>query len=151
KKYSVQFFPEGGDLIDDITDNIAFKSTDQNGIPVKVYGEIKNNSGDLIDSFTTFHDGMGKFSLHADIKHTYSAIVHFPDHSTKDIPLPSIKQSGINLKILEQNQDLVIIKITYREAERDQYKNIILAACQNNGKVATYPLELDPGINLYNI
>ena len=151
KKYSVQFFPEGGDLIDNITDNIAFKATDQNAMPVNVHGEIKNNSGDLIDSFSTFHDGMGKFSLHADIKHSYYAIVHFPDHSMKNIPLPSIKQSGINLKILEQNQDMVTIKISYHEAEKDQYRNIILAACQNNGKVATYPLELDPGINLYNI
>jgi hypothetical protein len=151
ERYSVQFFPEGGDLIDQITDNIAFKATDQNGMPASVHGEIKNNSGDLVDSFTTFHDGMGKFSLHADIKHSYYAIVHLPDQSTKNIPLASIKQSGINLKILEQNRDMVAIKITYHEAERDKYRNIILAACQNNGKIATYPLELDPGINLYNI
>src|ERR1022692_5126046 len=59
KTYHVQFFPEGGDLVDNITCNVAFKATAQNGLTVEVRGEIKDNHAALIGSFKTFHDGMG--------------------------------------------------------------------------------------------
>ncbi|HSZ87467.1 MAG TPA: hypothetical protein VK787_15650 [Puia sp.] len=150
KKYDVQFFPEGGDLIDNITTNVAFKATDQYGFPVQVYGEIKDDEQTLVDSFKTFHDGMGKFSFHPLARHSYYAIVHLPNNGERKISLPAIKHSGIGIKIIEQSENAFTAEIIYHETNPGQYHDILVAAYQQNGKVATYPLELLPGINLFN-
>jgi hypothetical protein len=151
REYHVQFFPEGGDLIDGITGNVAFKATDQTGLPFEIQGEIKDENQSLINSFSTLHDGMGKFSIRTFIKHHYYVLVHLPDHSTQNIPLPPAKKFGISMKMIEQTKNGVTIQVVYREAEVDQYHDIVLAVYQNTGKVATYPLQLEPGINDFNI
>jgi hypothetical protein len=38
--FSIQFFPEGGDLITDISSRVAFKATDNQGTPFEVKGDI---------------------------------------------------------------------------------------------------------------
>src|ERR1022692_104935 len=151
KTYQVQFFPEGGDLVDNITCNVAFKATDQNGLPVEVHGEIKDNNDALIDSFKTFHDGMGKFPLHPEMNRSYHAAVYFPDHSFENISLPDVKNFGISMKIIEQSDDAVIMEVARQEPEAGQFHDIVLAAYQQSGKVAAYPLQLARGKNIFNI
>lgn len=94
---------------------------------------------------------MGKFSFYPIAKHTYYAIVHLPDYSEKIISLPAIKSSGVGVKIIEQNKDAVLMEVIYHETEPNQYHNVMLAAYQQSGKIVSYPLELSPGINRFNI
>ncbi|HLY69911.1 MAG TPA: hypothetical protein VKR53_09285 [Puia sp.] len=149
KTYQVHFFPEGGDLVDNITATVAFQATDQYGSPAQVYGEITDDHQTL-DSFNTFHDGMGKFSFHPLSSHVYHAVVHLPDHSEKEMSLPPVKISGIGVKIVEQTPNAFTAAVVYHEAVPGQYHDILLAAYQQSGKVATYPLVLSPGINLFS-
>lgn len=69
---TIQFFPEGGDLVGGVTQRVAFLATNQYAIPVKVSGCVKNSRSELIDSFSTDHDGMGSFSLVVDAKEKYT-------------------------------------------------------------------------------
>ncbi|HLY71353.1 MAG TPA: hypothetical protein VKR53_16580, partial [Puia sp.] len=151
KIYEVQFFPEGGDMIDNLTANVAFKATDQFGLPVEVHGEIKDDEQTLVDSFKTFHDGMGKFSFHPLARHSYYAVVHLPNHGEQNISMPTVKRSGISIRIIEQTMEGFTIKVVYHQTEPGQYHDIFLAAYQQSGKVASYALELSPGVNLFNI
>jgi len=66
-------FTRGGDLIAGINSNIAFIANNQFGKPVQVRGAIFNNLNQLMDSFVTVHDGMGKFALEPSAKETYYA------------------------------------------------------------------------------
>jgi len=150
KTYYFQFFPEGGDLVNNITANIAFKATDQNGLPAEAYGEIFDETNTLIDSIKTYHDGMGLFILRPETNRRYYAIVHFPDRSERQIPLPPANQSGIGIRIIEQKPEALHIEVIYHEARPGQYKNVLLAASQQSGKVATFPLQLSRGINIFN-
>lgn len=59
----IVFFPEGGNLIEGLFNNIAFKVTDKNGTPLNVSGTLKDNTGEVISNISTVHDGMGMFSL----------------------------------------------------------------------------------------
>ena len=50
---SIQFFPEGGDIIAGLSNKIAFKANDQWGRPVKVKGVIVNSKSKAEDSICT--------------------------------------------------------------------------------------------------
>ena len=43
-EYNIRFFPEGGDNVDSNLCHIAFKTTDQFGMPAAIYGEIKDDN-----------------------------------------------------------------------------------------------------------
>jgi hypothetical protein len=65
KKPSIEFFPQGGNLIANTECLLAFKAVDENGQPVSVTGYIKNNQGDTLADFKTQYDGLGSFILKA--------------------------------------------------------------------------------------
>ncbi|MEO6219425.1 MAG: hypothetical protein ABIO81_03285, partial [Ginsengibacter sp.] len=54
---SIQFFPEGGNLIANVSNKVAFKANDQYGRPVIVKGIIQKKTGGTLDSLRTIHDG----------------------------------------------------------------------------------------------
>ncbi len=61
KKLNVDFYPEGGQLINGLTSTVAFKVTDKEGRPQEATGCICNAQGDTISVFSTVHEGMGSF------------------------------------------------------------------------------------------
>jgi hypothetical protein len=150
-KYRVIFFPEGGDLIDSNLSNVAFKATDENGLPVEMTGEIKNEIDDLISNIHTVHDGMGEFSFRPLKTHKYYADLHFADGTKKSVAFPDIKSFGITLRVLEQTAKEIDIGVLHHDKFADQHQNLILALYQNSGKVAVFPLQLENGNNIFSI
>ena len=61
--YTLTLFPEGGDLVQDINSIVAFKATDQEGVPFNLSGNIVDDKGKQIAPFKSVHDGMGYFPL----------------------------------------------------------------------------------------
>ncbi len=59
----VDFFPEGGSLLENVASVVGFKAVDAIGNPVSVNGEIFDSNNELITSFSSPHDGMGKFQF----------------------------------------------------------------------------------------
>ena len=96
---SIQFFPEGGDIIAGITNKIAFKANDQWGRPVKVKGIIVNSQGKTEDKITTIHDGMGYFFLTPKSGLTYSAKWKDEKDVEHNTTLPKIKSDGAALQV----------------------------------------------------
>jgi hypothetical protein len=94
----LEFFPEGGNLISGKDNTVAFKATDQDGFPVNIHGKINNEQGEAIVSFSSFHDGMGKFSLTPAENEKYIATLEEDNGVTKYF-LPASATQGIILKI----------------------------------------------------
>ena len=151
KKYHIDFFPEGGDLIDGNLCNVAFKAADENGQPVEVSGIIEDEQKTQITSFLTFHSGMGNFSLIPHIQHKYFANIHYADGSTTTIQLPDAKAFGLTLKVIEQNDEEINIAIFHHDEYVNQYQNLVLAAYQSSGRSAVYPLQIEKGKNIFSI
>lgn len=59
KSIIVSFYPEGGDLVEGIPCNIAFKATGSDGFPIEGALIIPH----ITDSIFTLHDGMGSFTI----------------------------------------------------------------------------------------
>lgn len=129
KKPSVvlNFFPEGGSLINNVKSKIAFKANTKNGLPVKISGKVLNSSGKLVDTIKTIHNGMGSFTITPLENENYS--VHWIDewqvkHTTK---LPSAKPSGIVMHV-EQDNDKLNVQLTRQENSGNEFKQLRIVA-----------------------
>ena len=123
---TLQFFPEGGDLVSGLTSRVAFLANNQFGMPVKISGAIKTSAGVLVDSFITEHDGMGSFSLEPQINETYTT--SWTDESGKsyNTNLPAIKSTGANLQIEAlATKAVVVIKRTAVVGENEKIYNLV--------------------------
>ncbi len=98
-KASIQFFPEGGDMIGGVKSKLAFKATDQWGKPVFVKGSIRDSKGEKIDSFAAQHDGMGFCTIEAKTAETYTASWTDEMQESHTTQLPQVKAAGATLKL----------------------------------------------------
>lgn len=101
---NLQFFPEGGDAVAGIENNIAFKATDQYGLPVKIKGVLKDASGKDVLEFNSVHDGMGKFLISPDKGDLFYAIWKDEKGIEHRTDFPAIKNSGIALRMMNVNK-----------------------------------------------
>ncbi len=99
KTLRLEFFPESGQFISGAINTIAFKATNENGLPVTVNGNIKNEKGELLTTFTTYHDGMGMFDLAPLANEKYYAVLN-EDATGHKYYLPVQTGKGIVFKVI---------------------------------------------------
>lgn len=95
----LQFFPEGGDLVEGVSSRVAFKATDEHGIPVPVKGDIITAGGKKITGFSSAHDGMGMFTLTPESTDRDKAVWKDDHGQMHETPLPVPKKEGIVLEV----------------------------------------------------
>ncbi len=95
----MSFFPEGGNFISGLSNSIAYKATNETGLPIAVSGVIKNEKGVKVAEFSSYHDGMGYFDLTADEKNNYYAVLN-DDLSGTKYPLPAQTTKGVVFRVI---------------------------------------------------
>ena len=60
---TLNFFPEGGELVNGVTSVLAFEALDQHNKPAQIRGVVKTLHNIIVDSFSTTYNGMGYFRL----------------------------------------------------------------------------------------
>lgn len=113
-KTSLKFFPEGGDMVAELSNPVAFKAVDRYGFPVGVKGVVKNAKGVEVASFSSLHDGMGKFELEPAANTTYYAEWKDEKGKSYKTDLPAVKPSGALLQMIgsEKLQSFIIKRST---------------------------------------
>ena len=104
--YSLTFFPEGGDMVEDVSSRVAFKATDQDGTPISVSGNIITETGKKITAFTTVHNGMGFFLITPVPGEKYKATWKDKKGIAHETALPVAKEQGLVLSISNSNDTL---------------------------------------------
>jgi hypothetical protein len=99
----VQFFPEGGYIMNDTKNNIAFKATNEFGKPADIKGILKNKKGETVSTFESFHQGMGSFELAAQSDEKYTIELTEPTNQTFD--LPKALNTGIGIRQVNQTKE----------------------------------------------
>lgn len=92
----VAFYPEGGNLVLNTSNNIAFKAMNSKGRGIAVKGVVMDDLGDTITPFSTSFQGMGKFALMPQPGRTYFALLEaYPDfrYTFRDI-----QEDGVTLQ-----------------------------------------------------
>jgi hypothetical protein len=102
----VGFFPEGGNLVNGLDNNIAFKITDAYGKGLNAKGFIVSGK-DTITTFETEKFGMGRFSLNPEKGKSYRAILQ-SNNSTIVKELPDAVNNGWVMQVKNENNALAI-------------------------------------------
>lgn len=107
----LQFFPEGGSLIENVASVVAFKAVDTFGNPIKVQGKVFDSNNELVTFFMSTHDGMGQFQLNPATGKTYYAKITATNHPETEIPIPSANKKGLILSYKEiKGRSVITIK-----------------------------------------
>jgi hypothetical protein len=125
--YSLHFFPEGGDLVNNVNARVAFKANDQKGDPFDVSGSIVDNTGNKIASFVSVHDGMGAFTFTPLPGKKYSAIWKDKRGAEHETPLPEAKTQGIALTVYN-TADEVVYTLSRPDSVTDAFTSFYVIA-----------------------
>lgn len=139
--YKLQFFPEGGSLVNGISSQVGFLAVNQNGEPVDMKGAIVNSAGELIDSIVSVHDGMGVFSFTPEKSEPYSCNwidAYGGQHSTL---LPVAKPNGIVMQAQLQDGKAKLVIQRHLGATQNFY-SLHLVASMNQKLVYTSNINL---------
>jgi len=156
--YDIQFFPEGGNLLNGINTKVAFKAINQFEQGVNCIGIIINQKNDTITRFSSFKFGMGNFSITPALNEHYTAIVQIGD-SVISRDLPAIVSKGYMIAVKDSNnQQLKITVQTTKDATEETvylfihsgnlFKEIITQKLQNGKAIfLVEKMKLDDGIS----
>ena len=100
-KYDIGFFPEGGNLVNEIQSKIGFRAVDQNGKGIAFEATVVNEKNDTITKFTPFQFGIGNFSFTPENGHSYKAILRLPGGSELVKDLPTAFSKGYVMQVSE--------------------------------------------------
>lgn len=142
--FLIQFFPEGGNLIDNVESRIAVKVYDNfgNGILIN-NGIVKNNAGDIVASFKTDHDGMGIFSVIPLQNEKY--FVSAKNIIDDPVLLPASLREGIVIKVNNTSANRVALTINRNSINQQQYDKVLIVAQMHNTVVYSAVLNFTEG------
>jgi len=133
----VQFFPEGGELVNGLRSKIAVKAVNRNGLGQDIKGTIEDNEGNVIVDFATQHLGMGAFAFNPQSGKTYKARIKTGIGETAfEVDLLKAKEAGFTLGINNSRPDSIFLKVAANEAlfQQKQHSAFYVIA-QTGGKV----------------
>jgi hypothetical protein len=112
--YTIQFFPEGGNMVAGVANKVAFKAINQKtGKGIDFTGELHDQYGTKIADFKPYKFGMGHFTFIPTKGATYTAIVKLTADRGFTKPLPAVFEKGYALQLTESDADR--LKITLNQ------------------------------------
>jgi hypothetical protein len=96
----IQIFPEGGTLINEIENRVAFKISNQFGKGFDTNAFVLDEKSDTIQSVSTLKLGMGSFLFKPIEEHTYKLVLQLPNGKKIAENFPNTSNSGYALHIL---------------------------------------------------
>lgn len=152
-KVDLQFMPESGHAVRGTDNLIAFKALNEFGKPADVSGDIVNAKNEVVANFSSYHDGMGGFTLHPEETQYYARITA-PFLSDSLIALPQVLKEGTRFSVDEddQNYSLEVFSNQYNQlyievtGAHHQVFNGLVNLQHNKGSYQLSKKELPVGI-----
>jgi hypothetical protein len=106
-KPNLNFYPQGGYLINDLPNKVAIKVKNILFDELKLQGTIVDQNNEIITSFSTLEFGLAEFILIPKKGDTYFAIIENENDVFK-YELPTSLEKGFILNVLNNPQELII-------------------------------------------
>ncbi len=163
KKYDAQFFPEGGNLVQEIESKVGFRVTDAYGKGLVFEGMILNRNGDTVARFRPLHMGLGNFMMTPAQGQSYKAVIRFPQGETITKDLPAPYASGYVISLSKTNDAKVTLNVHSTTDIDDQDVYLVVHGQRGilpvkTGKLAGHsfsfvvdPGELEDGISQFTL
>lgn len=134
EKIQLDFFPEGGNLIEGINQRCAFKATNHLGYPVTITAPLNDNQGNTIATLNTDHDGMGVFEIEPKAFKNYTVRLVNKKGISFIYNLPKAQKQGVSLSVINNNPNKLFITANRGETNKELYNKLIVTA-HSNGKL----------------
>lgn len=144
-EFSVQFLPEGGQLVAGLESRVAFKATNASGVPLSIKGNVLDSKKNTVATLTTTHDGMGMFTFTPAAGESYTASVIAGDR-TKNFNLPAPLPEGVVMMVNNDNPNRIFVGVNRSEANKAKYNELLLVAQTNYEVVFTGKIDFDGGM-----
>lgn len=126
----VDLFPEGGFMVQGITNKLAFKAVNQFGNPVLVKGVLVNSKNKAIDTLRVQHDGMGLLTLNPQAGEAYK--LNWTDENGKagTTSVEAIKPNGAVMNVTTTN-DKATVRVERTADAAENFKQFYLLVHMN--------------------
>lgn len=128
---SIQFFPEGGHLVNGIKSKVAFRVIDYNGEGIDFKGAIVNEDNDTVVLFNPSKFGIGHFYYTPQKGENVKAIIQTGTDRIISNKLPIAIENGYVMHV-EGNEEELVISI---DSNVDFEENISLVVHSKSGSV----------------
>lgn len=115
--FDVQFFPEGGDLVNGLQSKVAFRVTNESGTGADFNGTIINQNNDTVVRFHPAKFGIGSFNFTPDKNIQYRAVIRPVYESSIIQNLPPVRDNGFVMTVSDPASGK--LKISIRTNTRD--------------------------------
>jgi len=130
----VQFFPEGGNLVNDIATKVGVKAIGANGLGVAVQGVVIDNENNEVAKLETEHFGMGYFSLKTEQDKTYQAKITYSDGSINTLKLPKAVTDAYALSVYNNpGADTILVRIGAGSSILKKGDQVVSLVAQSGG------------------
>jgi hypothetical protein len=109
--YDIQFFPEGGSLVQGLPNRVAFRIADRSGKGVSCKGVLINSSGDTVARFHTLRFGMGQFSFTPPAGLPCKVLLETDDHTVLTRELPRAEDRGYTMQVTDGGAGRLTISV----------------------------------------
>ncbi len=111
----MQFFPEGGYMINDIPCRLGYKTIGRNGKGIDITGTIVDENGKGIEKFKTSKFGLGRTLFVPEKDKTYKAHINYANQNF-DYDLPKALNLGATIQVEDLSDHYqIIIRSTFSE------------------------------------
>ena len=130
----LNFFPEGGSMVEGVLGIVAFKAEDSQGKSLSTEGNIETEAGTVITAFKTSFNGMGRFLLQPEAGKKYFAKGKYSSGKTFNMALPTVQATGYGLYV-RQSDSIFTVNVKTNEQTLSMLTNKkILAVVKSKGK-----------------
>ncbi|WP_439695923.1 TonB-dependent receptor [Mucilaginibacter sp. AW1-7] len=110
-KPDVQFFPEGGLLINGLRSKVAIKSVDEKGLGEDLEGLVTDNDDNEVAEFKTRHLGMGVIAITPAASKLYKVKITCKNGNRYTFDLPKAHDEGFAIAINNTQADSLSVRI----------------------------------------
>ncbi|NQU52616.1 MAG: hypothetical protein HQ522_08760, partial [Bacteroidetes bacterium] len=129
----VSFLPEGGFLLAEESNCVAFKAVDQSGKGKEISGKLLDEKGDLILTFKSVFKGAGKFYFYPKGDKKYTAKIDGYPNLT--FQLPEIQETGAKIQLINQDESKIQMVVQGKNNNRNQSFYLV---CSSRGEGLFY-------------
>lgn len=135
--FDIQFFPEGGDLVDRLQTKMAFRVTNESGTGVDFNGAIVSQNNDTVARFHPAKFGIGSFLFTPDKTKQYRAVIKPADAKSIIQSLPPVRDFGFVMSVSDPGTNKILVSVHTNTHDLSAYLFIHSQQHINTGRLLT--------------
>lgn len=125
KRYSIQFFPEGGNLVSGMNSKIAFKAADNDGRSFDFRGAVISSTNDTVVKFNPQRDGIGTFYLKPASSKEYKVLITPVNEKGFMVKLPQVFTKGAVMSVVMKQDSVLDVSVQSNLENQGSYTLLV--------------------------